>query len=107
MGFVRPTPFVDLARRTVEIDESAGPRPMRQALLSGLGACGLCLFSFSPAHAYLDAGTGSILLQAIIGAVAAGMAVLLGLRGRISAIFSRLKNKDAKKANSSNEAGET
>lgn len=64
---------------------------MRDALLS---AFGLCLFSFSPAHAYLDAGTGSILLQVIIGAVAAGLAVLAGLRGRIRAVWFRRKRAD-------------
>jgi hypothetical protein len=79
---------------------------MRHAPLSIVGACGLCLFGFSPAHAYLDAGTGSILLQVIIGAVAAGMAVLTGLRGRISAFFCRLKRKDGKKTSVSNEPGE-
>lgn len=86
--------------------DAAGRRPMRPALLSVVGAWSLCLFSFSPAHAYLDAGTGSILLQVIIGAVAAGMAVLAGLRGRISAVLSRLKRKDAKATNVSNEPGE-
>ncbi|MGH7340179.1 MAG: hypothetical protein ACREKH_06785 [Candidatus Rokuibacteriota bacterium] len=51
-----------------------------------------CLLGFSPAFAYVDAGTGSILLQAIIGAVAAGLAILVGLRERISARFARRKS---------------
>ena len=79
-------------------DRAAWPRPMRQALLSVVGASSLCLFGVSPAHAYLDAGTGSILLQAILGAVAVGLAVLAGLRGRIRALFARLTGKDGRKA---------
>ncbi|MEQ9449105.1 MAG: hypothetical protein RLN70_09405 [Rhodospirillaceae bacterium] len=39
-----------------------------------------------PAHAYLDPGTASILLQSIIGGIAAGFAV-------ISLNYNRLKSK--------------
>jgi hypothetical protein len=38
---------------------------------------GLFMVGFTqPAHAYLDPGTGSMLLQGIIGGIAAGFAVL-------------------------------
>lgn len=78
---------------------------MRHAL-STVGACGLCLVSVSPAYAYLDAGTGSILLQVIIGVVAAGLAVLTGWRGRIRAVWLRCKSKVASKPNVQSETGE-
>jgi hypothetical protein len=38
-----------------------------------------------PAHAYLDPGTGSIVLQAIIGGVAAGLFILRGYFYRVRA----------------------
>lgn len=43
------------------------------------------LFSTTPAHAYLDPGTGSMLLQGLIAAIAAST---LFLRGRWSAFKS-------------------
>jgi len=46
----------------------------------------------TPAYAYLDPGTGSILMQAIIGTLAAGAAVFAGLRHKIGAAIFRLKN---------------
>jgi len=78
-------------------DRAAWPRPMRQALLSVVGASALCLLGVSPAHAYVDAGTGSILLQAILGTVAVGSAVLTGLRGRIRALFTRSTSRAGRK----------
>jgi hypothetical protein len=35
----------------------------------------ICVASAGPAHAYLDPGTGSIILQSLIGAVAAGLVI--------------------------------
>jgi len=53
----------------------------------------LVLFFTSNAHAYLDPGTGSMILQAILGGIA-GAAVLLKLYwGKIRAIFSKSNNK--------------
>ncbi len=47
-----------------------------------------------PAHAYLDPGTASILVQSIIGGIAAGFAV-------ISLNYHRLKSKISKWLNKS------
>ena len=82
-----------------------GVTSRRPAVLSVVGASALCLFGASPAHAYLDAGTGSILLQAILGAVAVGLAALAGLRGRIRALFARLTSKNGGKASPSSKVG--
>jgi hypothetical protein len=38
-------------------------------------ALSICIATAEPAYAYLDPGTGSIILQSIIGAVAAGLVV--------------------------------
>jgi len=42
-------------------------------------------------HAYLDPGTGSILLQAIVGSVAAGAAVIGLYWRRLKSLFVRNK----------------
>lgn len=42
-----------------------------------------------PAHAYLDPGTGSIVLQSIIGGVAAGLFIAKGYWYRIKGFFAR------------------
>lgn len=53
-------------------------------------------FSASPAYAYLDPGTGSMIVQAVLAAVAA-MAVSLGsARRRMADIFSRIFRKKDK-----------
>ena len=49
----------------------------------------------APAQAYLDPGTGSILLQSLIGAVAVGAAAVGTFYGRIRAFFSRKKTPDS------------
>ena len=49
--------------------------------------------SFTTTLAYLDPGTGSIILQALIGSVVGGLYILKLYWGRITAFFSR--NKDA------------
>lgn len=43
-----------------------------------------------PAHAYLDAGTASILLQAMIGGVAAGLFVMRGYIYKAKAWFGQV-----------------
>ena len=48
----------------------------------------------APAHAYLDPGTGSILLQSLIGALAVGAAAVGTFYGRIRAFFFRKKTPD-------------
>lgn len=42
-----------------------------------------------PAHAYLDPGTGSILLQSLIGAIAVAAAAVATGFGHIRAFFTR------------------
>ena len=56
-------------------------------------ACGAFVLGLSPAHAYLDPGTGSILLQVILGAIAAGAAALVSLRARIGALLAGLRTR--------------
>jgi hypothetical protein len=54
----------------------------------------LCLAVLTqPAYAYLDPGTGSLLLQGIIGGIAASITVLSLYYNRVKAAFSRLVNK--------------
>ena len=47
---------------------------IRRTAASGAAALALFLVSTESAYAYLDPGTGSILLQGLIGAIAAGLA---------------------------------
>ncbi len=42
-----------------------------------------------PAHAYLDPGTGSILVQILLGGAAGGLAILKLYWGNIRAFFAR------------------
>ncbi|MEE1654752.1 hypothetical protein VB618_00975 [Microvirga sp. CF3062] len=46
------------------------------------------LFLTTPAYAYLDPGTGSILLQALIGGIAASVTVVSMYYQRIKAFFA-------------------
>lgn len=58
------------------ITPSAGgtkKRISRLGLVAGL--CGLFAAVPSPAYAYLDPGTGSLILQSAIGAIVAGLAI--------------------------------
>lgn len=52
---------------------------------AGLAALVLLIATAAPAHAYIDPGTGSIVLQALIGAAAAGMVVWRGYVARFMA----------------------
>ncbi len=50
------------------------------------------LLAFAPsAHAYIDPGTGSLILQAILGGVAGAAFVLKLYWGRIKSLFGRKK----------------
>ena len=55
----------------------------------------MCLTNY--AHAYLDPGTGSIILQAILGAIAAGLTFLtnfwLNVKNFLKKIFKKKDNK--------------
>ena len=61
------------------------PRPTRLTL----SLAALMIISATPAHAYLDAGTGSIMLQAIVGAVATALMFGRLYLARIKRLFVR------------------
>lgn len=52
---------------------------------AGIAALLLWIATAAPAYAYLDPGTGSIILQSLIGAVAAGMVIGRGYLARVVA----------------------
>ena len=54
----------------------------------------ILLMFTEPAHAYLDPGTGSIILQGLIAAVAGAMVTARLYWGRIKSIFSRKTEKN-------------
>lgn len=47
----------------------------------------------SPAYAYLDPGTGSMILQGLIGGIAAGAAVISIYFQKIKAFFQKLSGR--------------
>ena len=51
--------------------------------------CAAVIFA-APAYAYLDPGTGSMLLQALLAAIAAAAVGIRAFRERIVAIFHRI-----------------
>lgn len=61
-------------------------RPMKSALTHGMIAVALVVWAVEPAYAYLDPGTGNIILQAVL-ATAAGAFVSLKLYGQKILIF--------------------
>jgi len=59
-----------------------------------LGLLALCLAMLTqPAYAYLDPGTGSLLLQGIIGGIAASITVVSLYYNRLKATLSRMVRK--------------
>ncbi len=56
------------------------------AVLAGLGA--------SPAFAYLDPATGSMIIQAVIGAIAGGLLYTKLFMHKVKAVFAR-KTRDS------------
>lgn len=50
----------------------------------------------APAYAYLDPGTGSIIIQAIIGTIVGGLAALRLYWEKVKTFFSRNKTKNEK-----------
>ena len=54
------------------------------------------LCSVSKAHAYLDPGTGSIILQAILGFVAAAAATVSIYWGKFKSIINKVLKRDTK-----------
>jgi hypothetical protein len=59
-------------------------------------AASICVATAQPAYAYLDPGTGSIILQSVIGAIAAGLIIGRGYFDRIKAWFSSTRTAGAK-----------
>ena len=65
------------------------------------GAAPLCasalllLGSSAPAYAYLDGGTASLLIQALVGGLAAAGVVLVGLRQKIMSFFGKAEKRPA------------
>jgi hypothetical protein len=67
---------------------------MMSKLASGtLLGCAACFALTQPAHAYLDPGTGSMVLQGIIGGIAGGLFLL---KTRWAAIRQRFSRQDAR-----------
>ncbi len=65
-------------------------RPMKSALTHGISAVALIVCAVEPAYAYLDPGTGNIILQAVLATVA-GALVSLKLYGqKILILFKRM-----------------
>ncbi len=58
----------------------------------------LLFVSISPAYAYIDPGVGSMLLQGLVGGIAAGLAILSAYYQKIKTFFGSLFSK--KQANS-------
>ncbi len=46
-----------------------------------------------PAYAYIDPGTGSLIIQGLVGAALAATLFLRQIRDKITAVFSKLRNK--------------
>jgi len=59
---------------------------MYKAVIRGIIVLGILVIFSVPAYAYLDPGTGSLILQGIIGTIAAGFAFF-------SLFFQRIKKK--------------
>lgn len=59
-----------------------------------LMAFSMLTFSITPAYAYLDPGTGSMILQALIGGIAAGIAVISLYYRRVKAYFNKWLGRD-------------
>ena len=50
----------------------------------------------TPAHAYIDPGTGSLMLQAFIGAVAGGMVALHLYWSKVKRLFRQWRTENAR-----------
>lgn len=75
-----------------------------------LGLClvGVWLLGFpAPAHAYIDPGTGSIILQSIIGGIAAGALVIKLYWAKLKArIFPRTMEREREAGSAAKDIGE-
>ena len=70
--------------------ETIVKRPLNVIILAGFGL----LMAERPAHAYLDAGTGSMILQVLLGGVAGGVVIFRLYWRRFLALFSSRRADD-------------
>ena len=63
------------------------------------------VFLTTPAYAYIDPGTAGIILQAIVGGVAAAVAVLANFWSQIKSFFARLFGRGEHKTEHEDESG--
>ncbi len=73
---------------------------MRNAMRLALYSVFCLVLSTGTGHAYLDPGTGSMLLQGLIAGIAGGLVVLRLYWGKVKDFFSFNKKKDEKAENS-------
>ena len=76
---------------------------IKKLLAMSLSAAGLFAVASEAAYAYLDPGTGSMLLQALIGAVAGAWIVLRLYWDKIKGFFSRSNRKSPENSSSVDE----
>jgi hypothetical protein len=70
---------------------------MMTVLLYIIASLLCCLATTTDAYAYIDPGTGSILLQSIIGALAVGAAFVAGFWQKIRSFFARFETRTSAK----------
>jgi hypothetical protein len=73
---------------------------MKHKILVGLMLIGLMTITGN-AHAYIDPGSGSLMLQALIGVLAAGLIALKAYWHQVKHFFSRSKRSRLEEAESS------
>lgn len=64
-------------------------REKKEGMVFFLVMTALLLGIPTPAHAYIDPGTGSLLLQGLAAALITGLAFVRGIREKIMSIFKR------------------
>ena len=69
---------------SIEPPSQIGPKVMKASTIFLF-----TVFVAGPAHAYLDPGTGSIILQAIVGTIAGGLVVIKLYWYRIKNLFKK------------------
>ncbi|MEM4655047.1 MAG: hypothetical protein QXL34_06135 [Thermosphaera sp.] len=60
---------------------------------------GFSLFFSSPAHAYLDPGTGSYILQVLLAAIFAAGIVIKNYWAKVNEFFARIFRRDSRDEN--------
>ena len=67
---------------------------LRRSLMIAMLATGATLMSTDRAHAYLDPGTATLLLQGIIGGIAAGLVVIKLYWQKLKGLFGSRRGSD-------------